>query len=147
MAAPWSPPPSTAPATGAVAGCRPVAAPCLAVPYVFRHLAAAAWPSAHRPPLLQPWAPPARDPPSASPWFSCASSVRQGCLPAAFSCRDQDPVLAPLVTSPPHHPSRARVRVAPYLPPPRTSDHLLRQGLGKSLDSDSSRPASSTSAP
>ena len=35
--------------------------------------------------------PPARDPPSASPWFARTSSVRQGRCPAAFSCRDQDP--------------------------------------------------------
>ncbi|VAH62301.1 unnamed protein product [Triticum turgidum subsp. durum] len=63
--------------------------------------------------------------------------------------RPGSPLLAPLVTSPPHHPSCARIRATPSLPPPRTSGDLPRQGLGKSLDalSDSSRPASSTSTP
>ncbi|XBI63853.1 hypothetical protein VPH35_044178 [Triticum aestivum] len=57
-------------------------------------------------------------PPSASPWLSYISSVCQGCCPAAFSCHDQDPLLAPLVTAPPQHLSYARVRATPHWPPP-----------------------------
>ncbi|XBI64899.1 hypothetical protein VPH35_044903 [Triticum aestivum] len=80
---------------------------------------------------------------------TCRIREKEDVAPLPSLVATRIPLLAPLVTSLPHHPSCARIRATPSLPPPHTSGDLSRQGLAKSLDapSDSSRPASSTSAP